>query len=488
MSLGTGTFTGTMTIRACMDSPTCASGELAGSPRTVNLNYVVGANVQQDSVMPRVVDRTGSGTVVLRGQGLSGVTAVRFGAFASGTVTVRSATEVAVQLPPGLPAGPHAVSLNNGTIPFAASIVAVDPAAFPKAKISYPDVPVEVPSLVYDAERRALFVAERYADRSESNPYQHRVLRYAFDGVSWGAPTATPKVPDNTTPIPLNTTLQLRDLALSPRGDRLLVLGGNDIKELHPVTLEFIVQSVRPNAFSLEYMRFLAIANDGYAVITSDIYGSGGANAYLYSIPTRTFTKLDHRLGSVLGGTPAVTIGSLGKAVVGASGDGSQALLAAQPQVPSQSSHLDYAAANGQFHLAPALTFAHANDYRPAIDTTGAHIVLGNGNATSVFAGDYSLLCTLPADTRAYTINPAGNRAFALSLSSTLQAYSTANASGGPCTTDGPPIAVDDPGIDPPPADFFPVSNVQMTISPDGGTLFMAGVNHVVVQPWPPGP
>jgi hypothetical protein len=172
---------------------------------------------------------------------------------------------------------------------------------------------------------------------------------------------------------------------------------------------------------------------------------------------------------------------------VGASGDGSRALLASDVN-PMGYKHLEYAAANGQFRQASALTFTPANDYRPAIDTTGAHIVLGNGNATSVFAGDYSLLCTLPADTRAYTISPAGNRAFALSLSSTLQAYSTANASGGPCAPEGPSIAVDDPGIDPPPADFFPVSNVQMTISPDGGTLFMAGVNHVVVQPWPPGP
>jgi hypothetical protein len=484
MSLGSGTFTGTLTVRACMDSPTCASGELAGSPRTVNLNYVVGSSVQQDTVMPRVVDRTSSGTVVLRGSGLAGVTAVRFGTVPSGTVTVRSPTEVAVQLPPafGLPAATHAVSLNNGTIPFTGSIVAVDPAAFPKAKISYPDVPVDVPSLVYDAERRALFVAERYADRSaSSNILDHRVLRYAFDGVSWGTPTVSP-----TTPF--HVTTRLRDLALSPRGDRLLVLSEADIKEIDPVTLAYIAQGVNIDSFGLEYMRFLAIANDGYALITSDYYGSGGGSVYLYSLPTRTFTKLNHRLGSVLGGTPTVTIGTLGKAVVGASGDGSRALLAAGPQVPAQSSHLDYAAANGQFRLVPALTFMHANDYPPAIDTTGAHIVLGNGNATSVFAGDYSLLCTLPADTRAYTISPAGNRAFALSLSSTLQAYSTVNASGGPCAPDGPSIAVDDPGIDPPPADFFPLSNVQMTISPDGGTLFMAGVNGIVVQPWPPGP
>lgn len=472
MSLGAGTFTATLTVRACMDSPTCASGELAGSPRTVNVNYSVGSSVQQDSVMPHVVDKNSSSLVVLRSLGLSGVTSVRFGTFLGTDVTVRSATEVSVRLPPALPAGTHAVTLNGGTIAFTGSLVAVDPSTFAAATLSYPDVPVDVPALVYDAERRALFVAERYADPSvSSNPLDHRILRYAFDGAAWSAPTVSPTAPIHVTP-------RLRDLALSPRGDRLLVLSEADVKEIDPVTLEFIAQGVNNSLLgTLEYMRFIALANDGYALIADDSYtGGGGGSLVLYSLATRAFTTVDVRVGSQLAGTTAV-INNVGKGVVGASGDGSRVLVA------TGNDHLQYTAAQGLLAKTSAPAFTHSNDYRPAIDSTGTHIVIGNGTAASVFDGDYALLCTLPADTRAYTINSAGNRAFALSSSSALQAYLTADASGGPCSPDGPEIAVDDPGIDP-----SGRSSVQMTISPDGATLFMAGVNHAVVQPWPPGP
>lgn len=477
MSLGTGTFTGTLTVRACMDSPTCASGELAGSPRTVNVNYSVGSSVQQDTVMPRVVDGMASGAVavVLRGSGLSGVTSVHFGAFSSGTVTVRSATEVAVQLPPALPAGTHAVSLNNGTVPFTGSIVAVAPSAFAAATLGYPDVPLDVPGLVYDAERRALFVAMRYANRTERlNQLDHRIRRYAFDGTNWTAPTVSPTLPHHV-------TAQLRDLVLGPRGDRLLVMSEADVKEVDPVTLDFISpgQGVNNGLIGMsEYMRFIAFMNDGHALISSDSTGGGGGGTpVLYSLATRTFTNINFRAGSTLGGTSTHIGGIVGRGAVAASGDGSRALLVAG------NSHLRYDSATGQIGRATGLGFIHSNDYRPAIDNTGAHIVLGNGISTGVYAGDYTVLCTLPADTRAYTISPAGNRAFTLSSTSKLQAYLTANASGGPCSPDGPEIDIDDPGIDP-----SALSSVQMTISPDGATIFMAGVNHIVVQPWPPGP
>jgi hypothetical protein len=456
MSLGAGTFTGTMTVRACVDSPTCASGELSGSPRTVNVTYTVGSSVQGDSVMPHVVARDAAGLVVIRGSGLSGVTSVSFGSWQGTVVAVRSSTEVSAQhvtMPPGT----YTVSLNGGTIPFTGSLVVAESPAFATAKLPYPDVPVDVPALVYDAERRALLVAERYADRgSPSNPALSRILRYTFDGANWSAGVPSPE-----------TVHRLRDLAISPRGDRVIALREADVSELDATTLAFIESHANPPS-TLEYMRFIALLNDGYALISSDYYGSGSNPQTLYSLSTRTFTTL--------GFNTRVPDG-----IAAASGDGSRGL------VVGGTTHKQYDASNGTIRDASALTFSHTNDYRPAIDRTGSRIVVGNGTETSVLAGDYSLLCTLPSTTRAYTISPFGNRAFALSSASKLQAYQVVNASGGPCPPDGPEINVDDPGIDP--SGFgFPYSNVQMTISPDGGTLFMAGIDHVVVQPWPPGP
>jgi len=482
MSLGTGGSSATLTVRACMDSATCASGELPGSPRTIAVTYAVGSAVQADLVMPHVVDRLAAGTVVLRGSGFAGVTSVSFGSSLGNDVTVRSSTEISVKYPPMTAAGTYAVTLNGGAVPFTGSLVAVDPPSFAHAKLGYPagDAPVDIPALVYDAERRALFVGERYADRTDpSHLLDHRILRYAFAGATWGTPTISPN-------DAFRLTAQLRDLAMSPRGDRLLVLREGDLMELDPVSFAFLAQGVnldlQVNGPSLEFMRFIAPMNDGYALISDGSYGGGSSGSLaLYSLKTRTFTRLNVRVGSQLAGTTEF-IDNVGSGVVAASGDGSLGLVA------SGSRHFQYKTGNGLLSKASALAFTHANDYRPAIDTTGAHIVIGNGTDTSVYAGDYTLLCRLPAGVRAYTIGPAGNRAFALSAASKLQAYSTASANGGPCVTDGPEIDVEDPGIDPPPADFFPLSNVQMTISPDGATLFMAGVNHVVVQPWPPGP
>ena len=37
-TLGPGTFSGTLTVSACLNDPTCGTGQLAGSPATVNVS------------------------------------------------------------------------------------------------------------------------------------------------------------------------------------------------------------------------------------------------------------------------------------------------------------------------------------------------------------------------------------------------------------------------------------------------------------------
>jgi hypothetical protein len=41
-SLGSGVFTGTIIVHACVDDPTCATGELTGSPRRIDVRYEIG--------------------------------------------------------------------------------------------------------------------------------------------------------------------------------------------------------------------------------------------------------------------------------------------------------------------------------------------------------------------------------------------------------------------------------------------------------------
>jgi hypothetical protein len=463
MSLGTGSFTGSVTVRACVDSPNCATGELAGSPRTINVTYSIGSSVQQDIVLPHIVARDAAGTVIIRGPGLAGVASVSFGGNAGGVPTVRSNSEVSVSYPP-MPPGTYAVSLNNGTIPFTGSLVVAESPAFAEAVLAYPETPTEVATVVYDAERRALLVAVQHTDLNTN-----RVLRYTFDGASWSAPTSF-------------TIARLRDIALSNRGDRLLLLRDAELIEADPVSLAMINQTTNFDFVgSLRFMRHLALTNDGHAVITTDINGLGAVEIYLYSLGSRTFTNIRHNAGSVVNGT-SKSIGLIFRALPGASGDGSRIVIV--PEEGSPPVVLQYSAGNGRL-TETTLQFDHdANHYRPALDRGASRIVLGNGSQAPVHSDDYSVFCSLPGTTRAYAVSQVGNRAFTVDNSVTFRAFSLAT-NGGPCLQEGTDVALSfDPGIDP--SGFgFPRNNVKMAVSPDGATVFMAGVNGVLVKPWP---
>jgi hypothetical protein len=465
MALGTGSFSGSLTVRACVDSPTCATGELAGSPRTINVTYSIGSSVQQDAVVPHVVAVNAEGTVLIRGTGLAGVTSVSFGGNAGGIPTVRSATEVSVSYPSMLP-GTYAVALNGGTIPFTGSLVVAESPAFAEAVLTYPETPTEVSTVVYDAERRALLVALQYND-----PNTNRVLRYTFDGANWSAPTSS-------------TILRLRDIALSNRGDRLLLLREYEMVEADPVSLAMINQTTNSALVgNLIFMRHLALTNDGHALITTDLNGSGATDVYLYSLTSRTFTNLRHYSGSVLNGT-AKSIGSIFRGLPGGSGDGSRIVIVPAEGYPPPPLVLQYSAGNGRL-TETAFQFAHSHmHYRPALDRGASRIVLSNGTQTPVHADDYSVFCSLPGTTRAYAVSDVGSRAFTVDNAVTFRAFSLAT-NGGPCLQEGTDIALAfDPGIDPP-GFGFPRNNVRMAVSPDGATVFMAGVNGVLVKPSP---
>jgi hypothetical protein len=461
MALGAGTFSETLTVRACVDSSTCASGELAGSPRIVNVTYTIGSPVQQDTVMPHVVGRDAAGTVIIRGADLGSVTSVSFGANAGGTPTVRNSTEISVLHPP-MPPGSYAVSLNNGTVPFTGSLVVAESPAFAEDVLAYPAAPDEVAALVYDAERRALFVALRYTD-----PNANEILRYTFDGMDWSAPTTLPFA-------------RVRDIAISQRGDRLIALRDAEIVEHDPISLAMINQAVNFDFVGqIRFMRHLALANDGHALITTDIAGSGVNNPYLYSLSARTFTKLGYVNGSQLKGNTK-SIGPMDRALPGTSGDGSRVVMVQGQRSPP----VVFQYADGRL-TETSLVFAHANLlYRPALDRSASRILLSDTTTAPVLDGDYAVFCTLPSITRAYAVSPAGNRAFTVNDANVLQAF-LLDTNGGPCLQDGPdtPLAFDT-GIDPSGVGFA-YSNVRMTISPDAATLFMAGVNGVLVKPWP---
>src|SRR5258708_1728586 len=82
-ALGAGTYHATITVHACLNSSTCLSGELAGSPKTVAVNYDVGSTVQADTVMPHAVASQSQSDLVLRGHGFTAATGVTIGGLAA---------------------------------------------------------------------------------------------------------------------------------------------------------------------------------------------------------------------------------------------------------------------------------------------------------------------------------------------------------------------------------------------------------------------
>lgn len=449
--LGAGTFSSVLTVKACVDSPTCATRQLKGSPQTVKVSYTIGSSVQQDTVVPRVVRANAAGSVVIRGSGFEGVTSVKFDS-TSGSATARSATEIAATFP-SLRAGTYTVSLNNGSVAFSGALVVVDPIDFQADDLTYPaGQPTDIGGLVYDEEHHALFVVVRYSDSS-----LNQLLRYEFDGTNWSAPIAS-------------TIAQLRDVALLHDGQTLLALDDATVRELDTVSLAPKHSTVNVSNFQLlgGFMRNLVIGNDGNAIVSTDSNGSGFTDVYLYSPKSRTFSDLSHPAAGQL-------VGNAQRGVAGVSVDGSIAVIS-----PGA---LEYSASTGILSKSTA-TFPSSSIgyYPPILDSSGARIVISDGSATQVLTRDYSLNCSLPSNTRAYAVTTDGSRVYTLNALSELTAFDlTSNTGGGLCSSSSSAIPTTDPGINPL-NELFPPSYVHMAISRDGQTLFIAGVDGLFVR------
>ena len=182
-TLGVGTFSGTITVTACLNDPTCATGQLAGSPQTINVSYQVASPVQGDAVAPRIAIANTVGNVIVRGNGFSqaAVQDVTFGGLSATGFSRVGDTEIHASYP-ALLAGSHSVQLigSSGPLPFAATLVVIDPPNYHPATLNYPAPPQEVRALLYDAERQALLVAVSFANRTGN-----QILRYQFANGSY---------------------------------------------------------------------------------------------------------------------------------------------------------------------------------------------------------------------------------------------------------------------------------------------------------------
>lgn len=440
-TVGAGILTGTVAITGyfCADA-TCTRVE-AGNSQTVDVSYQVSPVV--NFVAPYVATSGVSHATIIRGAGFSGFTlrGVTFGTTAATAMAVISDTEISATLP-ALAAGTYAVGLDipthQGAVPTTATLVVADAPAYAAQTLAYPAAASAIRSLIYDAERGALLVAT-----ADGN-----LLRYPYAAGAWGAPASV-------------AVTQLQDLALSIDGAQLLAATQTGITPVDPsaLTLGAAVPAT-PALVTDSFVKNVAVANNNLAIVTTGIAKSQATTLYTYAAKTATFGDTGAVLNNATPATPRN-----GATVLMVTGDPS---LTAAPTLFAYSPSANTVSAT--------LLALNQNDIAPAMDRDGTRLAL---NGLNVYGGDFALLGTLPATTRAVAFKPDGTRAFTYDASSSpvVMSFDTSVTQDGAALPQvGAAVALaGDPG-----------TGAKMTISPDGGTLFIAGGNQIVIQPTPP--
>lgn len=425
-------------------SYTPPGGGATSAPLSVSLNLLI---PKVTSVNPYVATSSTSQEVILRGLGFNGAAgaAVSFDGNAVSSYTVVSDTELRVTHP-SLAAGSYRVSIANqlgnpSIVRSTANLVVVNAPVHTATTLSYPDANPKSPlNIVYDAERQALLIGVGLPIAGAANG---SIYRYAYSGSAWSVTPATQAVSE------------FRDLALSLDGKTLIAATNSSARQFDAVTLAPGI-STDVTLFTLRFLSQLALANDGYAVFTTGINGSGFTETYRYSVADGVFST---------------SIASLYFAAPGASADGSRALLVQGGVSPAQPAY-QYDASTGA--LSATGLASQANFPRPVLDRRATRILVGGA---SVYDSSLQKLGNIPS---AFTVvlSPNGSRAYT-SSGTVLRAYDLSGTLASPSTDVFPEIGTgttlpSDPGL-----------GRVMTVSPDGGTLFIAGDLGIVVVPAP---
>ncbi|HEX7114740.1 MAG TPA: hypothetical protein VF193_06380 [Steroidobacter sp.] len=445
--IGSGIFNGAVAVTGFVCADAACSTLSAGPTRTISVSYQVSPIV--DLVAPYVATAGTSDTVLLRGQGFSAfnIAAVNFGSTpATNFAEVLGLGGIELRVVhPELVVGTYPVHIevpdHQGEVISDARLVVVAPTSYAAQALAYPAPGPVVRSLIYDPERAALLVA------TEANG--GTILRYAFDGTSWGAPTSV-ALPG------------LMDMTLSIRGTDLLALTRTALTPVDPLTLAPGTPVEPPELAEGSFLKSIAVTNSDTAVVTTGTDESA------------TTTELLYRNGEIVEATL-----SLNNATVAGSADGSKVVFVqGHPDLDGDPAVFLYTAetnnfTNGRLNL-------NQNEFAPVVNRTGSRVIL-NGRRVYIQAGDFAILGLLPETTLAVALRPDGTRA-----------YTYDSEANGILTFDisEPVDDDDDEGVYTPlgpavPLIANPGTGVKMTISHDGRTLFLAGSTQLVIQPTP---
>lgn len=441
-TLGPGKFTGAVSIvgQTCADA--ACSRLVSGKTQQVTISYPIPEIVRD--VAPYVAEANAANTVVLRGRGFqtAAIQAVTFGGIPATSFTVTGDTQIEATTP-ALPAGRYAVQVqanDSAGVQSLATLAVVTPPTLAATTIAYPTAAPTLRRLAYDAERSALVLA---VDTSGG-----QLVQIAKSGASWAAPAITP-------------ISGLQDFTLQLDGQKLIAVTDGGIVPVDAATLVAGTAVPLAGLASGTTLKYIAMANDGQAMLTS----TAGANVLspIYSYTPRT----------QLFGVASLTANN-GLPV--ASGNGAQLVVVQQDSTGATTPALyQLIAASGAFSTV-ALGI-NRNAVLPTMNLTGSRIVL---NGLGVYDSAYGLIGALPTTTLAAVPSPDGSRVYAYdSAAAGIVTYDATTAVATSTTilpVLGTTIALSgNPG-----------GGVQMVITPSGNGLFLAGSQQIVVVPVTP--
>jgi hypothetical protein len=439
-SLGGGIFTSTVGVTGyfCADAG-CTRLE-AGASKTLSVSYQVSPTAT--TIGPNVAISGVSNTAIVRGAGFSGFTlqGVKFGDVAATETTLVSDNEIRVTYP-ALAAGtyPVTVEVQNlaGSVPSTATLIAVDPVSYPAQTLAWPAAVSTVRSMIYDAQRSALLVATDSGGGS--------IVRYPYVSGAWGAPSSV-------------AIANLRDMALSTDGSKLLAITTTQLVRVNPETLATDAAIDAPSLASGTTLKSIAGLNLNSAIITTTA-GNATSSLYGYAMSTNELTQLSSALIS---------------ATARSSADGSAVILI-QGDPATTAAQVVYALNSSSTSIRSTGISVNQNAIAPVLDRNATRMIL---NGTLVY--DFSTLAgfgKLPETTLAMTTRPDGARAYTYdSAAGTILTFDISATKAGETYT---PVgsAVTPAGA--------PGDGVKMIASPDGNVLFLAGSSQIVIQPTP---
>ena len=375
-----------------------------------------------------------------------------FGTTAASAFTVVSDTEIDASYP-ALAAGTYPVSVD--ALPNTANLVVVNPPAYTYTAIARPANATGVNSMVYDAERQGL-----YLHQSTVEPWgTDKIEKYHFSGASWIFDTA----------YQFGSTSTSRFLATTPDGVQLLKNQGNSIihNNLPNLTYTSYLSSLNLPGIGNLLLSEFAMTNDG-TMIGNAIKIFNGANSnvlFRYDSSLRYYS-----VSAIPSG-----LADPAKLEIRASADGSRVLLA--PRLGPSSVYL-YRAVDGTFsETSASVVGPYYTTGKMALNRNGSRSVIEtSSDVHTVFDANFKSIGTLPAcDT--YALSPSGDRAytFVAGTQGTVHAYNLNSASNGGFAEIGTGTTIaDDPGF-----------GLQMLVTPDGGSLIIAGDQKVIILPAP---